>query len=142
MTWCIINCVALMVGSHFHWTPCLRTISTTGLQTVFSFAGRCPIAGFLVVAPGFCAMTFSNFRTNCSLSIGCSRMSIVKFLVACPSSSEASNSVNHLNTYMLTHSASNAIGRYQHHWAAPTHLHLMKCFSLVALGGGGGGRLV
>jgi hypothetical protein len=36
---------------------------------------------------------------------------------------------------MLTHSVSNVIGRYQHHWAAPTHLHLMKCFSLVALGG-------
>jgi hypothetical protein len=92
-----------MVGSHFHWTPRLRMISTTSLQTVSSFAGRCPISGSLVVAPGFCLMTFSTFRTNCSLSIGCSSMSVVNFLVTCPSSSEASESVEP-SEYLYVHS--------------------------------------
>jgi hypothetical protein len=36
---------------------------------------------------------------------------------------------------MLTHSASNAIGCYDHHSVAPTYLHLMKCFfPLLRLG--------
>jgi hypothetical protein len=50
-----------MLGSHFHWTPCLRTNSTTVLQTFSSFAGRCPISGCLDVAPGFFFDDVFNF---------------------------------------------------------------------------------